>query len=373
MRNIPSKDEVLGYIKNGKKTIIFTMIFTGVLFTLLFAYSFYSSYSEQREEEDFLPQDEIVEILDKDPEEVSVEELREIEETLTQGRYTFGVLIEREDQSFYNYPALITEFLISEDVVSYVEDISGKTLLPSPELALEVSEDSQTKIQYILVGTGNEEDNFAFAQAYYQAFKEEGLIPSLQDKMVYMMDEESYLVEEETWMDLVLTQIQLFSPIQLLIGLIIALIMGLFLGVIIVLIQTMSRKEIPFMYELKNEETDKVIYMNHLKGVEIEELYRKLAHSIQLFSENEKLILSQYPIKDDLLKEFKLKGDKESLNRVMIYEDIVNSDNFEDYDEVIILVEQNKTTKAWYNNQRILLERVDLPVTIFNYVLNRTH
>lgn len=371
MRNIPSKEEVIGYINKDKKTIFLTMVLSGILFSLLIAYSLYSQYSELTEEDQFLSQEEVVEILEKEPEEVSVEEVREIEEALEQNRYSFGVLIEREDQSLYNYPDLITEFLISEELVSYVEENTGETLLPSPELAVEVSEDSQTKIQYIMVGTANEEDNIALAQAYYQAFQNNEMIPALEDKLVYMMDEEPFLVEEETWMDIVFEQIQLFSPLQTIVGLFISLVLGFFLGVAIVLLHTILRKEIPFMYELKEEESDKVIYMNKLKGLDTQDLYRKLAHSILMFPNNEKLILSQKPIKEELFKEIRQQENSYDSLQVKIVKDVEESENLTKYDEVIILVDQNNTTKAWYRNQRIQLERVEMPVTIYNFVIKQ--
>lgn len=371
MRNIPSKEEVTGYIRKDKKTILLTMAVTVVLFILLFGYSLYSSYSELNEEDQFLSQDQVVEILEKEPEEVSVEEIREIEETLEQKRYSFGVLIEREDQTLYNYPDLITEFLISEDVVSFVEEFTGETILPSPELAVEVSEDSSSKIQYIMIGTANEESNLVFAKAYYQALKNKELIPSLQDKSVYMMDEEPFLVEEETWMDIVLDQIQLFSPVENVIGFIISLIVGFFLGVALVLLKTMLRKEIPFMYELKEKETDKIIYMNKLRGLDTQELFRKLSHSILMFPDNKKLILSQQSIKENLYTEIEQRGNPDEYQQVKILNDVEQSENLTKYDEVIILIEQNKTTKNWYKNQRIQLERIEIPVTIYNYVIKK--
>lgn len=368
MKNIPTKEEVIGYIKNGRKTIVITVGVFVLLFMVLIAYSIYSTFTETREEEEeFLSQEEIVEILEREPEEVSTADIRNIEEALEEERYAFGVLIEREDQTFYNYPNLITEFLISEEVVSYIEARVGRELLPSAELAVEVSEDSSTRILEVVVGTADVEDNRVIAQAYYDAIQEEGLIVALDDKVIYMMDDEPFLVETETWMDLALAQIQYISPIRAVIGFVVTVIIGFITGVIIVLFKTMLSKEIPFMYELEENDSDTVLYFNQLRGISTEEKQVKLAHSISRFPQKKKIVLSQFELDtvSNLLTEEK--KEHQSGNEILFFRDFAECPSDVQFDEVIILIEQNKSTKDWYKNQRIQLSRTTAPVTILNY------
>lgn len=368
MKNIPTKEELIGYLKSDKKTIISTVGIFILLFVLLLAYSIYATFLDLREEEElFLSQEEIVEILEREPEEVSARDIREIEEALEEERYAFGILVERDDQTFYNHPELITELLISEEVVAYVEESIGREILPSPELAVEVSEDSNTRILEIVIGTADEEDNILIAQAYYQAVQEEGLIPPLDDKAIYMMDDEPFLIEIETWMDLVLAEIQFVNPIRAVMGLIFMIGFGLLAGVVIVLVKTMFRKEIPFLYELKEEESDKILYFNQLREIETEEKFRKLTHAILTFPHQKKIVLSQHNIdeKFSTLLEDRIKS--ENLKDVLVLNDFEESSINTHVDEIIILVEQNKTTKTWYKNQRIQLDRIKVPVTILNY------
>ena len=366
MKNIPTKEDLIGYIKGDKKTIGWTIGIFILLFMLLISYSIYSTFTEAREEEDqFLTQEEMVEILEREPEEVTAGDVRNIEEALEQERYAFGILIEREDQTFFNYPDLITEFLISEEVVSYVEESIGEPILPSPELAVEVSQDSSTRIQEIIIGTGDVEDNQAIAAAYYEAIQQEGLISPLDDKIIYMMDNEPFLVEEETWMDLVLVQIQYVSPARAVIGLIVFTILGFVAGTVIVLLKTLFKKEIPFMYELKEKESDTVLYFTQIRNDDEDDRHHKLAHAILTYPERKKLVLSEGEINIELRESLSLKNHNTEL--IHIADDVSNRPINMQPDEVVILVEKNKTTKSWYNNQRIQLERIDAPVTILTY------
>lgn len=368
MKNIPTKEEVIGYIKSDKKTIGWTIGGFVFLFLLLMTYSLYSTFTDMREEEElYLSQDEIVAILDREPEEVTAGDIRNIEESLEQNRYAFGVLIEREDQSFYNYPSLITEFLISEEVVNYVESQINGTILPSPELAVEVSEDSSTRIQEVIIGTGDEEDNRLIAEAYYDAFQEEGLIPPLSDKIIYMMDDEPFLIEEETWVDLVMAQIQYVSPARAVIGLFIMSILGLLAGIILVLLKTFFRKEIPFMYELKRDESDTVLYFNQVKTAEPAGKYSKLTHAIMTYPERKKIVLTQNQINDQFAALISERAGTDKNEPVLMLNDFEKTPINMHLDEVIILVEQNVTTKDWYKAQRIQLERISVPVTILTY------
>lgn len=366
MKNIPSKQEVVGYLKSGKRMIAASAGGFIILFALLLAYSIYSTFVDLREEEDlYLSQEEIVEILDREPEEVTASDIRDIEEALEQERFAFGVLIEREDQSFYNYPELLTQLLISEEVVSHVEDAIGREIRPSPELVVEVNEDSNTRIQEIVIGTANMEDNILISQAYHEAIQEEGLIPPLEDKTIFMMDNEPFLVEDDTWLDLVMIQIQYFSPIRAVVGFIVMLGLGVLVGVALVLFKTVFQKEIPFMYELKEEETDKVLYFTQIRGVKEAEKYDKLSHAVVAYPDKSKLVLSQHALNERFEQRIYEKGsDDVSLEIVKDLEEISINQLF---DEVIILVQQNKTSKNWYKNQRIQLKRLELPVTILNY------
>jgi len=368
MRNIPSKDELISYIKKGKKTIIASMFIFVILFAILYAYSIYTNYQKSREEEDlFLSQEEVTDILNREPQEVSVDEVRDVEEALEQNRYSFGVLIERQDQSLYTYPNLIREFLVSEEVVNHIQESIGKEILPSPEHVVVVTEDSQTRIQEVIIGTADEEDNILIAQAYFEAFQEDVIAP-LNDKNVYMMDQEPLLIEEETWLDLVHAQIQLFDPLTMIIGIIMFLIIGFIIGIIIVLLQTMRQKEIPFLYSLEKDNLDKVLYLNHLKVKDEEQFYRQLTHTILNFPDKKKLILSENKIDINLENQLKrLSKEKKTGLEYSIINNIEDSDIGIDYDEVIILVKQNMTAKKWYENQRILLDRLNIPILIINY------
>lgn len=368
MKNIPTKEEVIGYIKSDKKTIGWTIGGFLLLFLMLMAYSLYSTFTDMREEEElYLSQEEIVAILEREPEEVTAGDIRNIEEALDQNRYAFGVLIEREDQSFYNFPSLITEFLISEEVVNYVEELIGGTILPSPELAVEVSEDSNTRIQEVIIGTGNEEDNRLIAEAYYEVFQEEGLIPPLDDKVVYMMDDEPFLVEEETWVDLVMAQIQYISPARAIMGLLIMSILGLITGILVVLLKTLFRKEIPFMYELKRNDSDTILYFNQVKTSDPAQKYSKLTHTILTYPERKKIVITQNQLSDQFAAQISERAETDENDQILVVHDFEETPLNMHLDEVIILVEQNVTTKEWYKIQRIQLERIKVPVTILTY------
>lgn len=370
MKNIPTWKEVKNYLLNGKKIIYATMGIIVVLFSLLYAYNIYANYQQLREEdEEYLSQDEITTITESDPEEITVEQLNEVEEALAQDRYLFSVLIEREDQSIYNYPELIREFLISDEVVRYVEEETGRPLLPNPEMAVVVEEDSSTHLQKIIIGTGSEEDNSAFALAYYNALQEEGLVTALENKDVYLMDEEPYIEQVETWYDVVFEQIQVFSPLKAILVLITALLFGFILGILIVLVRTVYQKEIPFLYSLEHDKTDKILYFNQLKAVSNDEMKQKLTHAIMPTGNKKTIVITQKIINNELLETLsKFEAtENNSISMPLFVKDVDEIDPNYSFEEVIILVKQNETTKAWYENQRIQLERFEVSVIILQY------
>lgn len=365
MKNIPTKSELFSFLKSGRKTIGLSIIIVISVVLLFFVYNVYSGYQEFIREEEFLSIEEIVEIVDREPEDIQAFELREVEEALAQDRYGFSFLIERDDQSFYHYPNLIEQLLIKNDVIDFIQNQTG-IIMPLPaELVVDVVNDSRTNSLVLWIGTGDEELNIELAQAYFQLLLEEQyVLPILEDKQVYIIEDEPFIEEIKTWRDIVLGQVELFSFTGLVVSVVSAAIFGFGLGVFLILIKNFRQPTIPLMYGLEYEDTDTVLYFNKLSLNSSKELLDKIAHAIYSSPSTAKLLLSE----DELSTKIKSTSfNKQFHNELTIAQKVEEVSVPFTFEEVIILVNQNHTSKAWYKNVRLQLKRHDIHVTIIQY------
>lgn len=340
------------------------MIACLAIFSMLVGYNIYSTQQIQQEgtgAQQYLTQEEIENILNEESGSLSATEQNNIEESLIQNRYAFSVFIETENQEGFNTPDLLKEFLITDEVVSYVEETTGIQISPNPELAVVVDRIENTPIQRINIGTGDEAENEMIANAYYDAV-EEGIVTYLQNKNVYNLEEEPALQTEIEESD-IQEEFNSFSTIELAILFVVIAVVGAFIGIGIAMLRTFSKDQVTEFYGLQNKETDTVLPFYRMKNKTESEMNSAIAHSSLYPAGGKKLLLSQYDLSEHLIAELKNK-ENELTNQVTIANEFSETDLAKRFDEIIIIIEITKTTKTWYQNQRIQLEKANLPITI---------
>lgn len=363
MNLIPTWNEVKSFFKINKKVMGISIAGFLVVFLALFGYNLLSSDDVELEPE-YLTQDEIIEILDRDPEDVTANELNDINESLENERYTFKVLVENDSQEFMTNQHVMKSIMIREDVVSSIEEKSGVTINPSATLAIGVG--SENDILRIVIGTGNVDDNKKIADAYFDALISNEL-PFFEDKMIYAMDDEPFLEEEKTWFDLAGTQLAELSTTAIILIVIVGIVLSLIVALIIAVLKSVFQKKVPVSYKLEKSSKDKVVYLTKLSSVSEEQYLNNLAFAIENPSTNKKLVLSQQVLPAELSKRVSQKAISGQQSQLTIADEVSNTNPAYTYDEVVILVKQNQTDKDWYKNQRIQIEKLDVPVTIVQY------
>lgn len=362
MNYIPTWIELKEFLKAYKKVILTTFAIVLFLFLLLTAYNTYAINQDDTVEEPELTPQEVNEIIGMDPEEVQANELQLIEDTLSYRRYAVPIHIERGvTQEVFNDTNVLNEILVQENVINEVEERSGVQIIPeqSPELAIRVG--NREGLTTVMVGLGSEEENKAVAQAYMDLLESNSeIIDFLEDKEVYHLASEPELIREETWAEIVQSNVQFLSPGRLIIFTIIISVTGLIMGVVIAIVQAIIGKPIPFLYGLEMEETDKVIPFNKL-GKSEKELEKRISHVILTHPEYKKLVLSTEPISPELEKILLSNGNIE------IVASLEESSISKEVEEVFILVKQNRTLKDWYKDQRIQLKRLNALINIIQY------
>lgn len=359
MKIVPTWKELKIFISYNKRVslISFGVIFT--LFLLLYGYNLLSTEEIQMEEE-YLSQAEIIEILNSDPEDVDSRDLDDIDEALGQERYHFTVLVESISQELISNQHVMKSILIRDDVVDLIEEEVGFDITIDPSLITSVY--NENNMLRIAIGTGDVVQNKMITQAYYDAFNN-GDIPYFDNKSVYLIDNEPFMEEEETWFDLALIQDEGLSISEALTSIILVIITSVIIAIVIPVIKTIFQKNVPVAYKLEQDEHDKVIDLNNLSVQSENDYLDSIAYTILSSKMISKLVLSQGEIMPELLDKLSISSKKNN-QKITIANDIIKTDPSLDIDEIFILVQLNQTEKHWYQNQRIQIKNIAAPVTI---------
>lgn len=363
MNLIPTWNEVKSFFKINKKVMGIAIAGFLVVFLALFGYNLLSSDSEVLEPE-YLSQEEVVEILGREPEDVTATELEQVEQALAHDRFTFKVLVEKDSQDFMNNQSVLKNIMIREEVVSMIEERAGITIEPEATQSIGVA--NENDILRVVVGTADVEDNEKIANAYFEAIINNEL-PFFEDKTIYAMDDEPFLEEEKTWFDLAGTQLAELSTTAIILIVIVGIVLSLIVALIIAVLKSVFQKKVPVSYKLEKSSKDKVVYLTKLSSVSEEQYLNNLAFAIENPTTNKKLILSQQVLPAELSKRVSQKAISGQQPQLTIADEVSNTNPAYTYDEIVILVKQNQTDKDWYKNQRIQIEKLNVPVTIVQY------
>lgn len=355
MNNLLSFEDAKRTIKKNKVLIIAIALITAAVYLLLSVYNYMSFVAEEERDEIVEPpfsQEEIIEILNREPENILVEELRLVQQSLNAEAVEFRVFIESTDQSPLSDAGLLKDFLILDDVVDFVENEANTQIEIDRDLAVIVSRRTGNPVLSVQVRTGSLEDNMAIAEAYMDAFEEE-VIPLLNNREVYLLDEEPGPYEERM-INLIMENLGIFAPMSMVIGTVVAFIAGLFIGIVVSVLKSYKQGKLDELTILSHNEGDKIIPLYKLKDKSMIE--KQVHFAIKHPADLKKVLLCEN-ISDEKVSD--------SLRNVVdCFEDVSEIKADVNYDEVILLIYLDNTTKEWYNSQRVQLENVDAKVKI---------
>lgn len=368
LKNLPTLDELVFFLKDNIKIIITTTVLFFSLFLLAIGYTIYTD-NKIDENTDILKEQEVkLSELNQDiPFEAQLEpeEIKLIMKNLQKDEgMAFSFYMENDSGDSFLANSLMNELLTSEDVLKKVEEEAGTSIEPSPELAVQVTLNPNTQVMTLKVGTGDKQKNQLIADAYFNIISNEDS-PFFDNKKVYVVTEpeviKSYEMESDSIpnSDLDINVEERFSYKKITLYTAIALVISIFGGIFIALIRNLLKKEVTDIYGFAFKDTDTILNISNNKYQNKNEKYDQMIHAILHPARESKLILSEEELDNYIAKKLMDKSNmetKKNQTSILFNSSVSSVDPSLSFDEVIIICKKHYTTKKWYETQRELLK-----------------
>ncbi|WP_028273540.1 hypothetical protein [Atopococcus tabaci] len=294
-------------------------------------------------------------------------QIRAMQEYLLPRAYKLTIYAEHENYEPIANTTFMREVFRNDTVLEYVEAELGEKLTPAIEFSIHIENLADSGVYELHFQRGTREESLELGRIVMNAI-EEDVIPVLENKTVYFVEDEpevlmpDYSDQYSTDADsgtapagVIVRDVVLYAAIAAAVGGIVGILLAL-------LINALDKKITP-LYDYIRKETDKVVRLNHLREVDREKQIEKGLKNINMPKEEHKVVLYD-EVTENEWKDLINKFDK----NVSIYTDFAQIDpKMVNINEVILLSRVNKTTKNWYNNQRIQLNGYDVPVKIIQF------
>lgn len=374
MKNLPTIEELMSFLKDNLRIIIVSVVLCLFFFGSGIGYTIYTNSKIEDTVQDTVQEENLLDNIDETlplEEQLEPEEIEMIVDKLQEDGVEFSFYLEKESADPFKSPDLLKELLVSPNVLNTIEQEADTKIVPSPELAVNVTLDSDNLLLTVTVGTGNVEKNRAIADAYFKIISEESA-PFFENKTVFIADEPEIIETldnknniDETQLNSSLT-ISNLTPKRIIFLVIAAIVLGIIIGVIIALAISLLKKEVDEIYGFAIKDEDVILNISNIRDQSKEEVTKKIVHSIIHPRKKTKLILSETKLDHEIIEHLRdetniqfernsvLSTDKKML--IIIANNIIDIDPKIKIDEVAFICEKNKTTKKWYEDQRKLLE-----------------
>ena len=350
--------DLLLFIKQKKKIIISTALIVIIAITayIFISYPMDDDTTETQTENEETTE-EVQEILEIPQEERTKQEKKILEDALYDDYFYFRVYIEREDERTFKNKKLLKEILLNDETIKAVEervDIPEEDYL---EDFIHVEIDDDSDIYTIVLATGQYEFNKELSEAYYDVLTNED-VGVLTNKTLYFFDEP---MEEEKTDDADDMEIKKEntgpSTSNIIVIFVVSLFFSFLFGILVAVIYSLISKRISIIYNFRLNKNDKFINLTRVS--DSSNFTEMLLMSIDISdSKHQNILYESETITDDLLDTINL-----STEKVEKHEELVNTD-YKNLNEVIIVVNIEKTTKYWYEKQHALIKGTNIPLTL---------
>ena len=286
----------------------------------------------------------------------------------------FQFIVEYEDGSLFNNPLLIEEYILQEEVlnqastvtntnlnlVKVIENTENNVLVDINDFGyskvIGVYRDDATYINEFYVNVGNERENIRIANFFYDYLRE-GQIPFIADKDIYFFEDPKILsIEDETDATLETESQQInFSLIK---NLIIGSILGALLSLAALLGLTFLTKKLKYSFSYTIQEDDYYFLVD--SKLDYEEELNELLFTPQ--SANRVVVKEDNSADTDYFG--KLLSDISSNEPILQANNFLSIENPSQIDRLIYIIEEDVTSRRWYNNQRKLDRAYEIPTVV---------
>lgn len=329
--------EIKRFLEENKKNIIIMILVLGVLLGGIFTFLGQRIAEEEVEEE--------------------IEDSKEVFENDSQAAF-FRFYIENPDGYAFNNSPVLDELFNMEYLYEEVLLETGTNIKKIKELAedkeiidfspVKVRINSDSYIYTAIFETGNNQANIRLANFYYNYLFNDK-ISILKDHTVFSLVEPELVkkVEKDDEVKVVSSQKSKSNLVKT-IGknLIISLVLSAIIAIGIVILQTLFGKKLGYVFSYNAEDFDDfMLYDPQLKN----------KNSIQYFmntpSSAKRLILSQAAFS----QEDKIAMINQVDENITWSSSIETTSTSDYYDEIVLLVQANETTRNWFNKQKKLM------------------
>lgn len=223
-----------------------------------------------------------------------------------------------------------------------------------------VTKNNSSVLHEFYVNVGNEESNMAIAEYYFNLFTE-GEIPFLEDKIVYVFQNPE--VEEIDEVDSFnVTAVEEISIVQ---TVIVGIIFGGIVTVGILVLLSFLTKKLHYFFSYTLKADDYFVLIDE-KFINLSEMNQLLSN----YTKTNNVVITQNPGKshnnnfNDLIKELL---NKDSFEK---YDSVFEIPDFQNIDQIIYIVEEGSTSRAWYEKQRKYDNLFGLPTIVIQ--VNKT-
>ncbi|WP_373472220.1 hypothetical protein [Carnobacterium alterfunditum] len=377
MKNLPTIDELLSFLKDNLKIILLTTVSGLILFAVGIGYTVYTDSKIEgtiEEQETLIPEIDDSIALE---EQFTPEETELLVEKLQETGVAFSFYLEKESADPFKSPDLLKELLISPTVLQNLEQGTNTKIEPSPELAVDVTLDPENLLLTVTIGTGNVANNKIIADAYFKVISEEQS-PFFDNKSVYIAAEPesiNIITDEKEITDAKLNTATNFGGLsikKIIFLTVIVIVAGAIVGIMISLIVSLLKKEVNEIYGFAYKDEDKFLNISNVQNNSDDEVSTQIVHSIIHPAKKVKLVLSEEDLDEAMIAKLKKEANTQSGKElrlsnepmILIANSIIDIDPKIVIDEIVFICKKNKTSKKWYEKQRKLLEIYDAVIKV---------
>lgn len=383
MNNMPTKNDVVRFLKDKKKTIAFTtLLVLGVYLVGIF-------FAMMQKDKPTLPNvsdpefSEVEELITKERlTKNTYNKLTELEkeylmEKLQENAAYFSFYVETSKDESLNDSGLLEELFLSQEAVSQIDSKTKKAFVPV--LSVDVVKQEDSDYLNLFIATGNPVKNKEIARTYKKMLEEKSLA-FLENKNVYILADIKIKEMDSEGLDAEKGGVQnnnvestsfLSSPRRTAVLSVAVLVFGIMLGILIAILQDMKQKEIHSLYTLPTKLDDTIIDLTAYKASQQE---KELAHAILYPMHNVKVVLTDNEVPNSVLESLHAygtvtqsgqNGEGKGTHTHFYVTDVLHGIRPDVIiDEIILIVEVGKTSKRWYEKNRVLLENYESELKI---------
>ncbi|WP_188204892.1 YveK family protein [Desemzia incerta] len=381
MKNLPTIEELISFLKDNLRIIILSIVTCLMLFIAGVGYTTFTNDKVENELQNTNEEDNLLSDIDNTipiEEQLKPEEIEVIVDKLQEDGVEFSFYLEKESADPFQSTTLLKEILTSPSVIQIVEEETNVKIEPNPEVAVNVDLNSSNLLMTITIGTGDAEKNKALADAYFNIVSEEQH-EFFDNKVVYTVSQpepvDSNVTEGENSDNSSVVQgVNGVSYTQLIILAIGVGVFGAMLGILISIAKSLFRKEVTEIYGFAIKDDDQVINISNLKYSAKSESSKQLVHTIVHPSEKVKLILSEEKLGEEIIsylqKETRVETRTKNIQLdkydeiIFISQSIIEVDPKVAINEIVFICKKNHTSKKWYETQRKLIETYNAAIKV---------